>query len=310
MTPLQTPAAPAAEHRTTDSAPRADLAAAAKAPASLRLRRSGGLAVRYLLLLAVFALTVGPFLWQLSTSLKGNGERVFGYPPQLLPTHPTLHHYAEVLDTVPVLRYAGNSLLVATGSVLTNCLLGSMAGYALARMRFRGRAVATGIFLATMIIPFESIMVSEFLVARSLHLTNTLLGVMIPGAASGLSVMLMRNAFRRLPAEIEEAAILDGAGEWQRFWRIALPSVRGTIAAVAVFSFVFSWDDFLWPLVSLSDQSKYTLTVGIQYLSGTFTNDQRVIAAGTMMAVVPLLALFFALQRFFFRGVGEGAVKG
>jgi len=301
MTTSQTPHAPAAADPRRPAVP---------APTARRVRTAAGLAGRYLLLALVFVLTVGPFLWQLSTSLKGNGERVFGYPPQLLPAHPTLHHYAEVLDTVPVLHYAGNSLLVALGSVLTNCLLGSMAGYALARMRFRGRGVAAGIFLATMIIPFESIMVSEFLVARSLHLTDTLLGVMIPGAASGLSVMLMRNAFRRLPAEVEEAAILDGAGEWTRFWRIALPSVRGTLAAVAIFSFVFSWDDFLWPLISLSDQSKYTLTVGIQYLSGTFTNDQRVIAAGTMMAVVPLLVLFFALQRFFFRGVGEGAVKG
>ncbi|MFD7987226.1 carbohydrate ABC transporter permease [Kitasatospora indigofera] len=307
MTPLQAPTAPTAR---TGGAARPAPPRAVPVPTARRLRAGAGLAVRYLLLLAVLAVTVGPFLWQVSTSLKGNGERVFGYPPQLLPAHPTLHHYAEVLDTVPVLKYAGNSLLVAAGSVLTNCLLGSMAGYALARMRFRGRAVAAGVFLATMIIPFESIMVSEFLVARSLHLTDTLLGVMLPGAASGLSVMLMRNAFRRLPAEIEEAAVLDGAGEWQRFWRIALPSVRGTLAAVAIFSFVFSWDDFLWPLVSLSDQSKYTLTVGIQYLSGTFTNDQRVIAAGTMMAVVPLLVLFFALQRFFFRGVGEGAVKG
>ncbi|GLW73881.1 ABC transporter permease [Kitasatospora phosalacinea] len=301
MTTLQTPQAPVAADPRRPATP---------VPTARRVRTAAGLTGRYLLLALVFALTVGPFLWQLSTSLKGNGERVFGYPPQLLPAHPTLHHYAEVLDTVPVLHYAGNSLVVALGSVLSNCLLGSMAGYALARMTFRGRGLAAGIFLATMIIPFESIMVSEFLVARSLHLTDTLLGVMIPGAASGLSVMLMRNAFRRLPAEVEEAAVLDGAGEWTRFWRIALPSVRGTLAAVAIFSFVFSWDDFLWPLVSLSDQSKYTLTVGIQYLSGTFTNDQRVIAAGTMMAVVPLLVLFFALQRFFFRGVGEGAVKG
>ncbi|MFF4650860.1 carbohydrate ABC transporter permease [Streptomyces sp. NPDC001380] len=297
------PASASADGRTAGAAP-------GPAPRTRDPRRAAGLAVRYLLLTAVLVLTVGPFLWQLSTSLKGNGERVFGYPPQLVPHHPTLRHYGEVLDTVPVLRYAGNSLVVAVGSVVTNCLFGSMAGYALARMRFRGRAVAVGVFLATMIIPFESIMVSEFLVARSLHLTDTLLGVMLPLAASGLSVLLMRNAFRRLPAEVEEAAVLDGAGEWQRFRSIALPSARGTLAAVAVFSFVFAWDDFLWPLVVLSDPAHYTLTVGIQYLSGTFTNDQRVIAAGTMMAVVPLLALFFALQRLFFRGAGEGAVKG
>ncbi|MFH8255993.1 carbohydrate ABC transporter permease [Streptomyces roseolus] len=279
-------------------------------PRALRLRAAGGTGVRYLLLLVVLVVTVGPFLWQLSTSLKGAGESVFGYPPQLLPHDPTLDHYASAARTVPVLSYAFNSLLVAVGCAVTNCLFGSLAGYALARMRFRGRRIAFGIFLATMIIPFESIMVSEFLMMRSLGLNDTLVGVMLPLAVTSLSILLFRNAFLGLPREVEEAAVLDGAGEWQRYARIALPSVRGTTAVVAIFSFVFAWDDFLWPLIVLSDPANYTLTVGIQYLSGTFTNDQRVVAAGTMIAVVPLLLLFFTLQRYFFRGVGEGAVKG
>ncbi|MFJ5520898.1 carbohydrate ABC transporter permease [Streptomyces griseoluteus] len=275
-----------------------------------RLRTTLGLVVRYLLLTAVLVVTVGPFLWQLSTSLKGHDDSVFGYPPQLLPHQPTLEHYGQAARTVPILRYGLNSLLVAIGSAVSNCLLGGLAGYALARMRFYGRGLAVGVFLATMIIPFESIMVSEFLMMRTLRLNDTLLGVALPTAVTGLSVLLFTNAFRHLPREVEEAALIDGAGEWQRFRHIALPSVRGTTAVVAIFSFVFAWDDFLWPLVVLSDPGHYTLTVGIQYLAGTFTNDQRVIAAGTMMAVVPLLALFFGLQRHFFRGVGEGAVKG
>ncbi|MFB6626350.1 carbohydrate ABC transporter permease [Streptomyces sp. NPDC056374] len=279
-------------------------------PRSLRLRAAGGTGIRYLLLILVLVVTVGPFLWQLSTSLKGAGESVFGYPPQLAPRHPTLDHYASAARTVPVFSYALNSLLVSVGCAVTNCLFGSLAGYALARMTFWGRSIAFGIFLATMIIPFESIMVSEFLMMRSLRLNDTLVGVMLPMAATGLSILLFRNAFLGLPREIEEAAVLDGAGEWQRYARIALPSVKGTLAVVAIFSFVFAWDDFLWPLIVLSDPANYTLTVGIQYLSGTFTNDQRVVAAGTMMAVVPLLLLFFSLQRYFFRGVGEGAVKG
>ncbi|GGR63306.1 carbohydrate ABC transporter permease [Streptomyces roseolus] len=291
-------------------APRETPAPVTPKPRALRLRAAGGTGVRYLLLLVVLVVTVGPFLWQLSTSLKGAGESVFGYPPQLLPHDPTLDHYASAARTVPVLSYAFNSLLVAVGCAVTNCLFGSLAGYALARMRFRGRRIAFGIFLATMIIPFETIMVSEFLMMRSLGLNDTLVGVMLPLAVTSLSILLFRNAFLGLPREVEEAAVLDGAGEWQRYARIALPSVRGTTAVVAIFSFVFAWDDFLWPLIVLSDPANYTLTVGIQYLSGTFTNDQRVVAAGTMIAVVPLLLLFFTLQRYFFRGVGEGAVKG
>lgn len=306
--PTTIPAADTA--RAASPASREEPAPVTPKPRALRLRAAGGTGVRYLLLLMVLVITVGPFLWQLSTSLKGAGESVFGYPPQLLPQHPTLDHYASATRTVPVFAYALNSLLVAVGCAVTNCLFGSLAGYALARMEFRGRRIAFGIFLATMIIPFETIMVSEFLLMRSLHLNDTLVGVMLPMAVTGLSILLFRNAFLGLPKEIEEAAVLDGAGEWQRYVKIALPSVRGTTAVVAIFSFVFAWDDFLWPLIVLSDPANYTLTVGIQYLSGTFTNDQRVVAAGTMIAVVPLLLLFFTLQRYFFRGVGEGAVKG
>ncbi|MFC8231067.1 carbohydrate ABC transporter permease [Streptomyces sp. NPDC057287] len=301
---------PTIEARSVAKAANRPPAPVAPRPRALRLRAAGGKGVRYVLLLLVLVVTVGPFLWQLSTSLKGAGESVFGYPPQLLPANPTLDHYAKAADTVPVFSYAFNSLLVAIGCATTNCLFGSLAGYALARMEFRGRKIAFGVFLATMIIPFESIMVSEFLMMRSLRLNDTLVGVMLPMAATGLSILLFRNAFLGLPKELEEAATLDGAGEWQRYWRIALPSVKGTTAVVAIFSFVFAWDDFLWPLIVLNDSANYTLTVGIQYLSGTFTNDQRVVAAGTMIAVVPLLFLFFTLQRYFFRGVGEGAVKG
>ncbi|GAB3838466.1 carbohydrate ABC transporter permease [Kribbella italica] len=281
------------------------------APGRPRRRRGvAGLALRYLLLCVGFVFLAGPFLWQLSTSLKGPTENIFDYPPQLIPAHPTLQNFAEVADTIPVWQFAGNSLMVAVAAATTNCLFGSMAGYALARMKFRGRTAAYWLFLSTMVIPFEVIMVSVFLTARSLGLVDTLAGVILPTAVTGLSILLMRNAFLALPRELEEAAILDGTSEWQRFWRVAMPSVRGTLSVVAIFSFMFAWDDFLWPLIVLKNPDNYTLTVGIQYLSGTFTSNQRVIAAGTMIALIPLLALFFSLQKYFFRGVGEGAVKG
>jgi len=266
--------------------------------------------IRYLLLAVLFVLLAGPFLWQLSTSLKGATENVFEYPPQLLPTHPSLDAYAKVAEVIPVWRYIGNSLVVATASAAANCIFGSMAGYALARMRFRGRKVAYFAFLATIIIPFEVIMVSVFLTVRNMGLVDNLLGVILPTAVTGLSVLLMRNAFLAFPRSIEEAALVDGAGEWRRFWSIAMPSVHGTVTVVAIFSFMFAWDDFLWPLIVLKNPDNFTLTVGIQYLSGTFSRDQRVIAAGTMIAVIPLIAGFFALQKHFFRGIGEGAVKG
>jgi ABC-type glycerol-3-phosphate transport system permease component len=271
-------------------------------------RRASAYILRYVLLAGVFVLLVGPFVWQFGMSLKSADESIYTANP--FPASPTIDNYLAVADTIPVFRYIGNSLIVATSSAVLNCVLASLAGYVLARMRFRGRTAADVVFLATIIIPFEVIMVSVFLTSRSLGLVDTLLGVILPTAVTGLSILIMRTAFMALPREIEEAAMIDGASDWERFLRVALPSVRGSIVVVAIFAFVFSWDDFLWPLVILKDPDNYTLTVGIQYLSGTFTSNQRVVAAGTMIAVIPLLALFFSLQRWFFHGVGEGGVKG
>ncbi|PNE37631.1 MULTISPECIES: carbohydrate ABC transporter permease [Streptomyces] len=277
-----------------------------------RRRRAAGwsLAARYLLLLAVLALTVGPFLWQLSTSLKGPGEDIYRFPPSLLPHRPTLANYAEVARVIPVWDFALNSLKVAAANVLTNCAGAALAGYALARLRFRGRRVAVVVFIMAMLVPVESIMIAQFMTMRQLQLHNTLLGVVLPGCIGAMNVLLMRNAFAALPYEVEEAAFVDGASAWQRFVRIALPSVKGTLAVVAVFAFMGAWDDFLWPLIVLSDQSKFTLTVGLNYLHGTFADNQRLVAAGSVIAVLPLIVLFAGLQRYFFRGVGEGAIKG
>ncbi|MEV6793073.1 carbohydrate ABC transporter permease [Streptomyces sp. NPDC051320] len=268
------------------------------------------LALRYTLLLVVLALTVGPFLWQLSTSLKGPHEDIFSSPPKFFPSHPTLDNYTRVADTIPVWDYALNSLKVATANVVTNCVGAALAGYALARMRYRGRKAATLAFILAMLVPVEGIIIAQFTTMRDLGLNNTLIGVLLPGSIGAMNVLLMRNAFLHLPQEVEEAAFVDGANAWQRFLRIALPSVRGTLAVVAIFAFMGAWDDFLWPLIVLSDPANFTLTIGLNYLHGTFANDERLVAAGTIIAVLPLIVLFACLQRFFFRGVGEGAVKG
>lgn len=272
--------------------------------------RPAELVLRYVLLLAVLALTAGPFLWQLSTSLKGPTEDIFGSPPKFLPGHPTLHNYTRVARTIPVWDYALNSLRVAAASVVTNCAGSALAGYALARLRYRGRKAAALVFVLAMLVPVEGIIIAQFTTMRELGLNNTLIGVVLPGSVAAMNVLLMRNAFRNLPYEIEEAAYVDGANAWQRFRRIALPAVKGTLAVVAIFAFMGAWDDFLWPLVVLSDPDKFTLTIGLNYLHGTFANDERLVAAGTVIAVAPLIALFACLQRYFFRGVGEGAVKG
>ncbi|GAA2769750.1 carbohydrate ABC transporter permease [Streptomyces showdoensis] len=267
-------------------------------------------AVRYLLLLLVLLLTVGPFLWQLSTSLKGPAEDVFARTPRFLPEELTLDNYAKVADTVPVWSYAANSLIVAGIAVLGNVVGATLAGYALARLRFRGARLALGLFVATLVLPGEVTIVSQYVTVRSLGLTDTLLGVALPGAIAMLNVLLMYTAFRAVPAELDAAALVDGANVWQRLWHIGLPSVRGMLSVVVIFTFIGAWDDFLWPLIVLNDPSRYTLTVGLQYLDGTFSANPRQIAAGTMIAFLPVVAVFAVLQRFFFKGVEEGAIKG
>ncbi|MFD0346305.1 carbohydrate ABC transporter permease [Kitasatospora aburaviensis] len=291
---------------------------AAPGPAAAPPRRSRAFgsatpartALRYLLLLAVLFLVIGPFLWQLSTSLKSADEDVYTATPHFLPESPTLANYAKVADTVPVWTYAANSLVVAAIAILGNVVGCTLAGYALAKLRFRGARLVLGLFLATLILPGEATIVSQYVTVRSLGLADSLVGVALPGALAMLNVLLMRTAFAAVPPELDQAALVDGANVWQRLWHVGLPNVRGMLSVIVIFTFIGAWDDFLWPLIVLNDPQKYTLTVGLQYLNGTFSANPRLIAAGTMIAFLPIVLVFAVCQRFFFQGVEEGAVKG
>ncbi|MBE1877440.1 carbohydrate ABC transporter permease [Myceligenerans pegani] len=266
--------------------------------------------VRYGLMVLVVFLTIGPFLWQLSTSLKGAAEDVYTRTPSFLPTSPTLEHYVTAFQAVPILDFAGNSVVVAALVVGGNVVGATLAGYALARLRFRGSRLVMAAILFTLLLPGEATLVAQYLTIRQLGLADTLLGVALPGMVGMINVLLMRTAFVAIPKELDEAAIVDGANAFQRFWRIGVPNVKGMIAVITIFAFIGAWDDFLWPLIVLTTPDRFTLTVGLQYLSGVFTNNPRIVAAGTMIAFIPIVAFFAVLQRYFFRGVDEGAIKG
>jgi putative chitobiose transport system permease protein len=275
----------------------------------MRMRRSEQI-MRYALLILVLVITIGPFLWQLSTSLKGAGEDIYQRVPSLLPQQPTLSNYAGVARTIPVWTYAANSLVVAAITVAGNAIGATLAGFALAKLRFRGARLVLGLFLATLVLPGEVTIISQYVVVRGLGLADTLVGVALPGAIAMLNVLLMRTAFQAIPSDVDDAAVIDGANTWQRLLHIGLPSVRGMLSVVVIFSFIGAWDDFLWPLIVLTNPDRYTLTVGLQYLNGTFVANPRLIAAGTMIAFLPVVVVFAVLQRYFFRGVEEGAIKG
>ncbi|MCY0952010.1 carbohydrate ABC transporter permease [Streptomyces sp. H27-S2] len=272
-----------------------------------RGRRWTGLAGRYAALLLMLVVMLGPIVWQFLTSIRGRTENVYD---GMLPSQPTLDNYVRVAESFPLLQYAGNTLVVAALAVSSNTLFAAMGGYALSRAAWKGRKVVFTLLVATLMFPFESVMISMFLTVREMGLVDTLIGVWLPGAVSVLNVMIMRSAFLAVPREVEEAAVLDGANEWTRFARVFLPSAKGALAVVCLTSFMGAWDDFLWPLLVLTDSDNYTLQLGLKTLAGATTvNDQRLIAAGAMAALIPMVLLFLALQRFFFKGVGEGAVK-
>ncbi|MEW2119077.1 carbohydrate ABC transporter permease [Streptomyces sp. NPDC005474] len=268
------------------------------------------LVVRYLLLLFVLAITIGPLLWQLLASLKGVGEDVFGSNASLIPHHPTLRAYREIFDQVPVGTYIRNSVMIALLSIASQLAFSTLAGYMLSKPGWKGKKAVWVLLLASMMFPFESIMVSLFLSIRDLGLVDHLAGVWLPGFVGAINVLIMRAAFLAVPREIEDAAMLDGAGEWKRFRHLYLPSAYGAILVVTINTFISAWDDFLWPLIVLRSEEHFTLTLGLARLqTSSFGYDQRMVMAGSVISVVPVLVLFVITQRWFYRGVASGGVK-
>ncbi|MBI0048042.1 MULTISPECIES: carbohydrate ABC transporter permease [Bifidobacterium] len=268
-----------------------------------------GKVIQYLVLILVFILLVGPFVWELSLSFKGKGDNVYAVPPYIIPKTPTWNNYISVFRQVPVFRYMLNTVIVAILSIGGNVIFSTMAGYALGRLKWRGRNLLFTIFMGTMVIPVEGVVISQFLIVRSVGLQNTLLAVALPGMVGAVNILLMTNAFRGIPDELEEAAEVDGANLWQRFYRICVPQVKGTMTVVGIFAFVGAWNDFLWPLIVISDESNYTLTLGMNRLKGMFISDPRLIAAGALVSLIPILVFFACFQRYFFRGLEQGGIK-
>lgn len=271
-----------------------------------RLRLTG----RYLLLCAITVVMVGPLLWQLFVALKGQNENVYGNGSFSLPMHPTLHNFAEVMKQIPVWTYVRNSFTVAGLSIVSQLLFATAGGYMLSRRGWRGAKAVFLVLVISMMFPFESIMVSLFIDIRDLNLIDSLVGVWLPGIVGAFNVLIMRAAFAAIPDEVEEAALLDGAGEWRRFTRVFLPSARGAMLVVAITTFIGAWDDFLWPFIVLRTDQHFTLTLGLARLQSTsFGFDERTVMAGSIISVVPVLVLFIATQRWFYKGVEAGAVK-
>jgi putative chitobiose transport system permease protein len=264
----------------------------------------------YAVLMAIAIVMLIPLVWLISTSLKSPTEDIFQFPPQLLPSQPTLQNFVEVWQTNPFGRYLLNSTLVAVLTVCLNLLLCSLAAYPLARLDFRGRDGIFTAIVATIMIPFQIVMIPLYILTVQLGLKNSYLGIIFPAIASAFGIFLLRQAFQGVPKELEEAARMDGCSELGLWWCVMLPSVRPALVTLAIFVFIGSWSDFLWPLIVLDDPNYYTLPLGVASLAGTFSLDWRLIAAGSVISVAPILLFFLGMQRYIVPTETGSGVKG
>ena len=270
----------------------------------------------HLILIIVCILSLIPFLWLLSTALKGRSENIFAYPPVFIPRDFTINNFIEVLKIVPIVKYVLNSFIVASVTVILNVILSALAAYPLARMEFKGKKVAFFAILATIMVPFQTIMLPVYIITLKLHLIDNYgevfgyLGLILPFAVNAFGIFLMRQAFMTIPKEIEESAVVDGCNSFQIFSKLLLPMVKPTIALLAIFTFIGSWGEFLWPSIVLTNEQLFTLPVGINNLSSAFSSDYRLVAAGSIISIVPIIVFFLALQKYFIAGANDGAVKG
>jgi putative chitobiose transport system permease protein len=264
----------------------------------------------YGLLAAIALLMLFPLLWLLSTAFKSPAENIFQFPPQLLPSQPTFNNFVRVWQTNPFGRYLFNSTLVAVLTVGLNLLFCALAAYPLARLEFRGREIIFTAIVTTIMIPFQIVMIPLYILTVQLGMKNSYLGIIFPAIASAFGIFLLRQAFQGVPKELEEAARIDGCSELGLWWHIMIPAIRPALVTLAIFVFIGSWSDFLWPLIVIDRPEFYTLPLGVAILAGTFSLDWRLVAAGSVISIAPILLLFLFLQRYIVPTEAGSGVKG
>ena len=263
----------------------------------------------HLVLLPIAIVMVLPLAWMVLTSLQTLDETRH-FPPTLLPSSPQFGNYTEVLQRAPFGRWFLNTLIVTVVCVLGNLLFCSLAAYAFARIRFFGREVVFILILATLMIPFQVVIIPTFLIVRSLHLIDTLGALILPNLAGAFGIFMLRQFFRTLPIELEEAARIDGASRLGILFKIVLPLSGPALATLAVITFMWTWNDFLWPLITIYHDQNMTLQLGLATFQGAHQTNTNLLMAANVMSMVPVLVLFFLAQRYFIRGIATTGLKG
>lgn len=262
----------------------------------------------YAILLVAAAITVYPLVWMVFASLMPAGEAQ-SLPPPFWPSRVTFIHYKELFERLSLARYFANSLLIAVAVTFFSLVINSMAGYALAKLRFAGRDRLFRFLIASLVVPAQVAMIPLFLLMKKLGLINTYWAVILPASASIFGIFLIRQYALAIPDALLDAARVDGAGEWRIYRTVVLPLLRPILVTLGVFTFMATWNDFMWPLVALIDGDLRTLPVALAILSGEHVQDTELMMAGSVVTLLPVLLLFVLVQRYYVTGIVAGSLK-
>ncbi len=273
-------------------------------------RRAWRHAALYSVLIAGALFFLLPFAWMVSTSLKTDAQ-VFSIPPEWLPTPVMWSNYVRLMTEIPFLRYLGNTVFVTVLSVSFYVASSAVVAYGFAKIRFPGRELLFYCLLATMVLPPQVTLIPQFVMFQKLGWVGTFLPLVVPAlTGSAFAVFLLRQFYSSIPGNISDSARIDGANEWQIFTRIVLPLAKPALATAALFIFIWTWTDFLNPLIYLTDDRLYTLAIGLQQLSSTRAAAWPLLMAGSLLMSLPIVVLFFFAQKTFIEGVATGGAKG
>ncbi len=272
-------------------------------------RRRLGQAGYYIISILLAVLALIPFLWMISTSLKSRGA-LMSIPIEWIPAEPTLDAYTEVFSRFPFLRTIGNSLFISVAFTLITLVSASMAAFAFAKLRFRGSGVILSIYIATMMIPTQVTMIPLFVVMNRLGLIDSYASVILPSMFKPFAVFLLVQQMKTIPNDYLDAARIDGAGLFHIYFRVALPLCIPTLATLAVTTFMESWNDYLWPLLMLTNRNKMTLPIALSTLNGQYNTEYNVLMAGSLISMIPIIIIYIAAQKQFKAGLMAGGIKG
>ena len=264
----------------------------------------------YLLLIIIAILTLFPLIWLLGTAFKPSTDDISTTLTSWFPSQPTWQNFIIVWQNYPFGKYLYNSFLIAFLTVCLNLILCSLAAYPLARINFLGKNTIWAFIISTIMIPSQIIMIPLFILAVNLKLRNTYLGAILPNLVSTFGIFFLRQAFKEVPKELEEAAKIDGCSEFDIWWHIMIPAVRPALVTLAFFIFIGSWSDFLWPLIVLDNLDYYTLPLGIAKLANSLDLDWRLISAGSIISIIPVILLFILVQQYIIPTESGSGVKG